>query len=83
MAVAASGALRVVNPATLELVGTVSATDPSARRNQTHSKRHSCSHWRQPPQGDAVIAIASTPPGFRPSLAAFAIAARSAQIPSG
>ena len=29
MAVAASGELRVVNPATLELVGTVSATDPA------------------------------------------------------
>ena len=47
------------------------------------SKRHSCSHWRQPPHGDAVIAIASTSPGRRPSLAAFAIAERSAQIPSG
>src|SRR5581483_10452459 len=60
-----------------------SATEPSARRNQTRSKRHSCSHWRQPPHGDAVIAIASTSPGRSPSLAAFAIAARSAQIPSG
>jgi hypothetical protein len=30
MAVAATGALRVVNPATLELVGTVTTTDPVA-----------------------------------------------------
>src|SRR5207248_4203235 len=59
------------------------ATVPSARRKWTRSNRHSCSHWRQPPHGDAVIAIASTSPGRRPSLAAFAIAARSAQTPSG
>ena len=30
MAVAATGELRVVNPATLELVGTVTTTDPRA-----------------------------------------------------
>ena len=33
--------------------------------------------------GDAVIAIASTSPGRRPSPAALAIADRSAQMPSG
>jgi acyl-CoA reductase-like NAD-dependent aldehyde dehydrogenase len=32
MAVVATGELRVVNPATLELVGTVRTTDPSAVR---------------------------------------------------
>jgi acyl-CoA reductase-like NAD-dependent aldehyde dehydrogenase len=30
MAVAATGELRVANPATLELVGTVTTTDPAA-----------------------------------------------------
>ena len=42
---------------------------------------HSCSHWRQPPHGDAVMPIASMSPGRTPSLAAFEIAVRSAQTP--
>ncbi len=60
-----------------------SAIEPSSRRNATRSKRHSCSHWRQPPHGDALIPIAAKSPGRTPSLAAFEMTVRSAQTPSG
>jgi acyl-CoA reductase-like NAD-dependent aldehyde dehydrogenase len=46
MAVAATGELRVVNPATLELVGTVTTTDPAAvqeivsEAKLAHAKRY-------------------------------------------
>ena len=36
---------------------------PSSRRKLTSGTRNSCSHWRQPPQGDAVIPIAAICPG--------------------
>src|SRR5581483_10949748 len=60
-----------------------SAIVPSTRRNVTRSMRHSCSHWRHPPQGDAVIPIASMSPGRTPALAAATMAVFSAQTPSG
>ena len=40
---------------------------PSRVPETTRSKRNSYSHWRQPPQGEAVIAIASRSPGLQPS----------------
>jgi hypothetical protein len=49
----------------------------------TRSKRNSSSHWRQAPQGDAVIPIASKSPGLAPPTTAHAIAQRSAQSPIG
>ena len=38
--------------------------------NVTRSTRNSTSHWRQPPHGDAVIAIASRSPGRQPATTA-------------
>ena len=39
------------------------ATEPSSRRNETSGIRHSWSHWRQPPHGDALTPIATMSPG--------------------
>ena len=36
---------------------------PSSRRNETSGMRHSCSHWRQPPHGEALMPIAAMSPG--------------------
>src|SRR5581483_3616847 len=63
--------------------GAYSAIVPSSRRKKTRSTRHSCSHCRQPPHGEAVTPIAARSPGRSPSLAACAIAVRSAHTPSG
>src|SRR5437016_11475522 len=52
MAVAASGALRVVNPATLELVGTVSATDPSAVQELVTEAKLAQEPWGEAPLAD-------------------------------
>ena len=60
-----------------------SAIEPSSRRKATRSTRNSCSHWRQPPHGDAVIPTASMSPGRKPSTTARDSAVRSAQTPSG
>ena len=35
------------------------AIEPSARRKLTSGIRNSCSHWRQPPHGEALIPIAA------------------------
>jgi hypothetical protein len=40
MAVTATGELRVVNPATLELVNTVTTTDPAAVQDTVIAKRY-------------------------------------------
>src|SRR5205814_2310185 len=60
-----------------------SAIDPSSRRKYTSSIRHSCSHCRQPPHGDALMPIAAMSPGRTPSLAALPLTVRAAQRPSG
>jgi len=49
MAVAASGELRVVNPATLELVGTVATTDPSAVQEIVTEARLAQEAWGESP----------------------------------
>src|SRR4051794_8235545 len=59
------------------------AIDPSTRRKLTSGTFHSCSHWRQPPQGEAVMPTALISPGRTPAVAAAASAAFSAQTPSG
>ena len=56
---------------------------PSSRRKLTSGIRHSCSHWRQPPHGEAVIPIAAISPGLTPAVAAAPSAVFSAQMPSG
>jgi succinate-semialdehyde dehydrogenase/glutarate-semialdehyde dehydrogenase len=52
MAVAASGVLRVVNPATLELVGTVAATDPSAVQELVTEAKLAQEAWGASPLED-------------------------------
>src|SRR5437763_12761770 len=49
MAVAASGELRVVNPATLELVGTVAAADPAAVQELVTEARAAQEAWGETP----------------------------------
>ena len=56
MAVTASGELRVVNPATLEVVGTVAATDPGAVQTLVDEAASGAERW------------ASTPPAERRAL---------------
>ena len=45
MAVAVSGELRVVNPATLEVVGTLAATDPGAVQGVVDEAAHAAGRW--------------------------------------
>src|SRR5436305_14873288 len=45
MAVTASGELRVVNPATLELVGSVTATDPGAVQGLVDDAGSAAERW--------------------------------------
>ena len=52
-------------------------------QNVTSSIPNSYNHWRQPPHGDAVMAIAAMSPGLYPALTAFTSADFSAQTPSG
>lgn len=52
MAVAATGELRVVNPATLELVGTVLATDPSAVQEVVTEAKLAQEAWGETPLAD-------------------------------
>src|SRR5256885_1464227 len=49
MAVAASGELRVVNPATLELVGTVAASDPAAVQELVSEAKLAQEAWGEAP----------------------------------
>src|SRR5204863_1372188 len=63
--------------------GVNETTSPPALGNVTRPRRNSCNHCRQPPHGEAVIAISTRSPGPQPSTTAHAIAVRSAQIPSG
>ncbi len=52
MAVAAPGELRVVNPATLELVGTVAATDPAAVQELVTEAKVAQEAWGETSAGD-------------------------------
>ena len=52
MAVAATGELRVVNPATLELVGTVTTTDPSAVQEVVSEAKLAQEAWGETPLAD-------------------------------
>jgi acyl-CoA reductase-like NAD-dependent aldehyde dehydrogenase len=52
MAVAAPGELRVVNPATLELVGTVAATDPAAVQELVTEAKVAQEAWGETSPGD-------------------------------
>ena len=63
MAVAATGELRVVNPATLELVGTVRATDPSAVQELVSEAKLAQEAWGDASLGDRralLVAVAET-----------------------
>src|SRR5258708_40331949 len=44
--------------------GVYSTSSPSLFANTTRSTPNSTCHWRQPPQGDAVITIRSKSPGL-------------------
>jgi hypothetical protein len=59
------------------------AIEPSARRKLTSGILNSCSHWRQPPHGEALIPIAAISPGPKPATTAATSALFSAQTPSG
>ena len=52
MAVVASGELRVVNPATLEVVGTVSTTDPAAVQEIVSEAKLAQVAWAETPVAD-------------------------------
>ena len=65
-----------------ELVRVIVTTRPPFRKT-TRSTPISCSHWRQPPHGDAVIAATAKSPGRYPSATARENAVRSAHTPSG
>ena len=52
MAVVATGELRVVNPATLELVGTVTTTDPSAVQEIVSEAKLAQEAWGETPLAD-------------------------------
>jgi len=52
MAVAASGALRVVNPATLEFVGMVASTEPSAIQELVSEAKVAQPGWGETPLAD-------------------------------
>src|SRR3954451_14782521 len=52
MVVAASGAMRVVNPATLELVGTVTPTDPAAVQELVTEAKLAQEAWGEAPLAD-------------------------------
>jgi succinate-semialdehyde dehydrogenase/glutarate-semialdehyde dehydrogenase len=56
MAVAAPGELRVVNPATLEVVGTVAATEPTAVPALVADAREALEAWRWTPAFFAEVA---------------------------
>src|SRR6476661_4223588 len=63
MAVAATGELRVVNPATLELVGTVTTTDPSAVQEIVSEAKLAQEAWGATPLVDRralLVAVAET-----------------------
>jgi succinate-semialdehyde dehydrogenase/glutarate-semialdehyde dehydrogenase len=63
MAVAATGELRVVNPATLELVGTVRATDPSAVQELVSEAKLAQEAWGETPlagRRDLLVRAAET-----------------------
>ena len=63
MAVAATGELRVVNPATLELVGTVTTTDPSAVQEIVSEARLAQDAWGETPLADRralLVRVAET-----------------------
>src|SRR4051794_7333247 len=57
MAVAASGELRVVNPATLELVGTVAATDPASVQDLVTETKLAQEQWGERPLADRAKAL--------------------------
>src|SRR5690348_14976623 len=52
MAVAATGELRVVNPATLEVVGTVTTTDPAAVQEVVSEAKVAQEVWGETPLAD-------------------------------
>src|ERR1700712_5440072 len=63
MAVAATGELRVVNPATLELVGTVQATDPSAVQELVSEAKLAQEAWGESSLADRralLVGVAET-----------------------
>jgi acyl-CoA reductase-like NAD-dependent aldehyde dehydrogenase len=63
MAVAATGELRVVNPATLELVGTVLTTDPSAVQEIVSEAKLAQEAWGETPLADRcafLVRVAET-----------------------
>jgi acyl-CoA reductase-like NAD-dependent aldehyde dehydrogenase len=63
MAVAATGELRVVNPATLELVGTVTTTDPSAVQEIVSEAKLAQEAWGETPLADRralLVRVAGT-----------------------
>jgi acyl-CoA reductase-like NAD-dependent aldehyde dehydrogenase len=63
MAVAATGELRVVNPATLELVGTVTTTDPSAVQELVTEAKLAQEAWGETPLADrreVLVRVAET-----------------------
>jgi len=57
MAVTASGELRVVNPATLEVVGTVTATDPAAVQRLVDDAAGAAERWGATPAAERVALI--------------------------
>jgi acyl-CoA reductase-like NAD-dependent aldehyde dehydrogenase len=57
MAVAATGELRVVNPATLELVGTVTTTDPSAVQEIVSEAKLAQAAWGETPLADRCAVL--------------------------
>src|SRR3954452_1660329 len=57
MAVAVSGELRVVNPATLELVGTVAATEPGAVQGLVTSAALAQQGWGETPLAERARAL--------------------------
>jgi acyl-CoA reductase-like NAD-dependent aldehyde dehydrogenase len=63
MAVAATGELRVVNPATLELVGTVTTTDPAAVQEVVSEAKLAQEAWGETPLSDRsalLVRVAKT-----------------------
>ncbi|MCW2962842.1 MAG: putative succinate-semialdehyde dehydrogenase [Actinomycetia bacterium] len=63
MAVAATGELRVVNPATLELVGTVATTDPAAVQEVVTEAKLAQEAWGETPLDDRralLVRVAET-----------------------
>ncbi len=60
MAVTASGELRVVNPATLEVVGTVAATDPAAVQHVVDEAAAAAERWAATPPAERRASLLRT-----------------------